>query len=186
MSTETSPSGQMPHPQEQRGENSSPFTPPLVAVEQPAGPADNIFFNNEQTGEPDGQSWNLEIEGHNATYGKIKAGTSHLHRIEGPEVVVIMEGSIDIQTEEQRKDGHGSIGYSTGMALMLPIRKDFYLTVPKKAKQIFSDTEELSYVCFYPKDSDELGQVISVAEQTLGANFVEYSREPSRLVNKPS
>lgn len=170
--------------QESAEERLSPITPPLTTIEQPSGSADNFFFKNEQTGGFDGQSWDTEVEGYKATYGKIKAGTSHLHRIEGPEVVIVLNGSINIQTKNGRESGYGSVGYSTGMALMLPISSDFYLTVPERRKQFFSDTDELSYVCFYPKDSEELEQVIDIAEQTLEASFVKHSREPSYLIDQ--
>lgn len=118
-------------------------------------PPDNTFFEDDITGEPRGQSWNVEIEGIKARIGQIESGTSATYQIVEAEFVLIQKGIMGLTALSPREwDHRRMVGIESGRhlvrnvidpgtALALPIKEEFTLEVV--------EGEALEYVCFYPK-----------------------------------
>lgn len=135
-------------------------------IEQKPNPfPDNIFFENE-AGEPQGASWNGEIEDIRATYGTIAPNISTLHYIPSPEIVVTHSGKAHVMSEyDLANEGQP---FARGMtleqdrALFLPVGQIFRL-------ETVSD-ETLVYTCFYPRNHAEMWSklIMEVIPRTYG------------------
>ncbi|MEK9196192.1 MAG: hypothetical protein AAB914_02375 [Patescibacteria group bacterium] len=138
---------------EQIKRDQSPTLPTIRDYE--SMPPDNTFFEDAITGEPCGQSWNIEIGGIEAKIGRIEPGTSATYRIEEAEFVLIQKGIMELTALSPREWDHRRMAHiesgrhlvrnviDPGTALALPIKEEFTFEVV--------EGEALEYVCFYPK-----------------------------------